>query len=470
MSLIFPKGFLWGSATSAPQFEGASSIGGKSEMVWDYWFSTSPERFHGGVGPERTSDFYHHFETDIENMKKINMNSLRTSISWARLLPDGERINDEAVSFYREVFKSLIANNIKPIVNLYHFDMPLRLHLQGGWENKEVVYEFAYYAKTAFELFGDLVSDWVTFNEPMVPIEMGYLNDKHLPAIYDLKRAVKAAFHTMLAHSHAVKQFKEVIKEGRIGLILNLTPTYPKSSEPEDVQAANWADLFFNRSFLDPAVKGEYPVELITWAKQIGVLPEYESDDVKVIKENPIDFLGVNYYQPKRAQRPVNKDHTSVLSLHHYFEPYVWPGRKMNPHRGWEIYEQGLYDIAINIRDHYGNIPWYVAENGMGVEGEEQFLSESGEVQDDYRIEFITNHLEWLHKGITEGSNCFGYHVWTFVDNWSWLNAYKNRYGLFRLDITTQERHTKKSGMWFRELAASNHLQRKMNDECSTDG
>lgn len=128
----------------------------------------------------------------------------------------------------------------------------------------------------------------------------------------------------------------------------------------------------------------------------------------------------------------------------------------MNPYRGWEIYEKGIYDIAINIKDNYGNIPWYVAENGMGVEHEERFLDETGMIQDDYRIEFYEEHLKWLHKGITEGSNCFGYHVWTFMDNWSWLNAYKNRYGLYRVDLDTQERSLKKSGQWFSQVAEHN--------------
>lgn len=455
MSLTFPEGFLWGAATSAPQFEGASSKGGKAENVWDYWFRTSPELFHDQVGPEETSDFYHHVDQDIEAIKQLGMNSFRTSISWSRLLPDGKEVNPEAVSFYRYVFEELTRNGITAIVNLYHFDLPLRLYDAGGWENRETVKEFRYYARTTFELFEDVVDQWVTFNEPIVPVEMGYLNDKHLPAVYDIRRAVKAAYYTMLAHSYAVSEFRN-ISNGEIGIILNLSPTYPKSEEKEDREAAHYADLFFNRSFLDPAVKGVYPEELVRWAKELGVVPQVEPDDLRIIQENKIDFLGVNYYQPKRAQKPSNKDHP--LSLNAYYEPYEWPERRINPHRGWEIYEKGLYDIAMLIKDNYDNIPWYVAENGIGVEGEMKFADPSGEIQDDYRIAFMSEHLSWLHKGIAEGSNCYGYHVWTFVDNWSWLNAYKNRYGLYRLDLKTKARQVKKSGRWFEALASSNKL------------
>ena len=136
----------------------------------------------------------------------------------------------------------------------------------------------------------------------------------------------------------------------------------------------------------------------------------------------------------------------------YYYDSYEMPGRKMNPYRGWEIYPQGIYDIAINIRDNYNNIPWLITENGMGVENEERFIKD-GMIIDDYRIEFMKDHLRYLHKGIEEGSNCFGYQVWTFIDCWSWLNSYKNRYGLVSLDLKTQERTIKKSGYWFKELS-----------------
>ena len=127
----------------------------------------------------------------------------------------------------------------------------------------------------------------------------------------------------------------------------------------------------------------------------------------------------------------------------------------MNPYRGWEIYPKAIYDIAINVRDHLGNIPWYISENGMGVEGEEKYRNADGFIEDDYRIDFIKEHLEWLHKGIAEGSNCFGYHLWTPIDCWSWSNAYKNRYGFIALDLKTQEKTIKKSGYWIRDVIAN---------------
>lgn len=140
-----------------------------------------------------------------------------------------------------------------------------------------------------------------------------------------------------------------------------------------------------------------------------------------------------------------------------FFDGYDMPGKKINPHRGWEIYEKGIYDLLMNVKDHYGNIECFISENGMGVEGEEKFRDEAGVIQDDYRIEFIANHLRWLHKALTEGANVKGYHLWTFMDNWSWTNAYKNRYGFVSVDLENDGKRTvKKSGWWFKTVIENN--------------
>nr|WP_317428919.1 family 1 glycosylhydrolase [uncultured Mitsuokella sp.] len=188
-----------------------------------------------------------------------------------------------------------------------------------------------------------------------------------------------------------------------------------------------------------------------------NVLWDATADEMKTIHDNTVDFLGVNYYQPFRAKAKETKfDDSKGWLPDKYFDTYEMPGRRMNPYRGWEIYPKAIYDVAINVRDNYGNIPWYISENGMGVEGEEKFIGKDGVIADDYRIDFIREHLEWLHKAIEEGSNCFGYHLWTPIDCWSWSNAYKNRYGLIALDLVTQKKTIKKSGRWFRALAENN--------------
>ena len=456
MSYEFPKGFLWGAAASATQTEGAAQQDGKAKNIWDYWYEIEPDLFHEGVGPQETSTFYKNYKEDIQRMEAINLNSFRPSISWSRLLPDGVNVNSKAVDFYNNVIDELLKHDIEPIINLYHFDMPLHFQEKGGWESREVVDAFAFYAQTAFELFGDRVKKWTTFNEPIVPVEMGYLNHYHYPCVVDMKRAVVVAYHSMLASAKAIKSYRDRNHDGEIGIILNLTPSYPRSESEGDEKAAHIADLFFNRSFLDPSVLGEYPEDLVALLREHDLLPEVQEGDSDLIHHYTVDFLGVNYYQPRRVKEKETPVDAESILPENFFDPYIWPERRMNPYRGWEIYEKGIYDIAKNIKDNYGNIPWYVAENGMGVENEERFMDDSGMIQDDYRIEFYEEHLKWLHKAIQEGSNCFGYHVWNFMDNWSWLNAYKNRYGFYRLDIETQERHLKKSGQWFSQVVKQN--------------
>ena len=457
----FPKDFLWGTSTSGPQTEGRFTGDGKGDNLWDYWYQVEPHRFRFQEGPGLTSTFYENWEEDIELLVETGHTAFRTSIQWSRIFPEGRgEVNPVGVAFYRQVFERIKSKGIHLMVNLYHFDLPFALQEQGdGWENKETVYAYRDYARFCFETYGDLVDQWITFNEPIVPVEFGYFYDAHYPHKVDAAAAVKVAYHTQLASSLAVKACHEVDLSYRIGVVLNLTPAYPRSQHPADVKAARIAELFQAKSFLDPSVLGTYPPELVEILRERDLLPEVDPSDLELIKEHTVDFLGVNYYQPMRVSAPryaPNPD--SPMLVEQFYEPYVMPGRKINPHRGWEIYEQGLYDIAQNIKENYGNIEWLLTENGMGVEGEEKFR-QNGEIQDDYRIDFVKDHLRELHRAIQEGANCKGYLMWTFIDCWSWLNGYKNRYGLVELDLATQERRLKKSGHWFRELSQQNGFE-----------
>ena len=457
----FPKDFLWGTSTSGPQTEGHFAGDGKGDNLWDYWYQVEPHRFRFQEGPGLTSTFYENWEEDIELLVETGHTAFRTSIQWSRIFPEGRgEVNPVGVAFYRQVFERIKSKGIHLMVNLYHFDLPFALQEQGdGWENKETVYAYRDYARFCFETYGDLVDQWITFNEPIVPVEFGYFYDAHYPHKVDAAAAVKVAYHTQLASSLAVKACHEVDLSYRIGVVLNLTPAYPRSQHPADVKAARIAELFQAKSFLDPSVLGTYPPELVEILRERDLLPEVDSSDLGLIKEHTVDFLGVNYYQPMRVSAPrYAPNPESPMLVEQFYEPYVMPGRKINPHRGWEIYEQGLYDIAQNIKENYGNIEWLLTENGMGVEGEEKFR-QNGEIQDDYRIDFVKDHLRELHRAIQEGANCKGYLMWTFIDCWSWLNGYKNRYGLVELDLATQERRLKKSGHWFRELSQQNGFE-----------
>lgn len=456
----FPPNFFWGSATSGPQSEGRFENDGKGDNTWDYWFSQEPQLFHNQIGPELASQVYLNYKTDIPLLKETGHNSLRLSIQWSRLIPNGTgAINPKAVDFYNDYIDTLIANNIEPFINLYHFDLPMALQETGGWANRDTVTAYVAYAKLCFDLFGDRVNYWFTQNEPIVPVEFGYLYKGHYPCEGDFKKAVQVGYHEALATSLAIKAFREGGYSGQIGIILNLTPSYPRDDKnPDDLAAAQLADAMFNRSFLDPAVKGYFPEDLIALLREYDCLPDYQDEDLNIIRDNTIDILGINYYQPRRIQaRETPIDETAPLMPEHFFETYDKPDKKINPYRGWEIFEEGIYDILINIRDNYGNLPMFISENGMGVENENRFLNEQGIIEDDYRIAFFKDHLRYLHKAIQEGANCLGYHVWTGIDCWSWLNSYKNRYGLISVDLDNHAKRTiKKSGYFFKELSDQN--------------
>ena len=405
MKYTFPENFWWGAATSGPQSEGRFNK--KHDNVFDHWFDINPELFHNGIGPNIASNFYNSYKEDLAMLKEIGLNSFRTSIQWTRLIKDFEtgEPDEDGLRFYNGVIDECLANGIDIIMNLHHFDLPVELYDKyGGWESKHVVELFAKFAKTAFSLFGDRVKKWSTFNEPIVIIEGQFLYKWHYPCIVDGKRGLQAAYNIALASARAIEEYRKLGQDGEIGIIVNLTPAYPRSESKEDLRAAEIANAFFNELFLDPATKGEFPKNLVEVLEKDGVM---------------------------------------------------WDSR-MNPHRGWEIYPKAIYDIAKNVQENYGNIKWFISENGMGVEGEEKFKNAEGIIEDDYRIEFIIEHLEWIHKAIEEGSNCVGYHLWTPIDCWSWLNSYKNRYGFISLDLETQKKTIKKSGRWIKEVSKNN--------------
>ena len=458
----FPANFWWGAATSGPQSEGRFNK--KHANVFDYHYEIEPEAFYDQVGPDTASNFYNSYQEDIQMMRSIGMNSLRTSIQWSRLIDDLETntVNEDAVRYYNDVINTMLEEGMTPVMNLHHFDLPVELFDKyGGWESKKVVELYVGFAKRCFELFGDRVKYWTTHNEPMVVVEGEYLFQFHYPNIVDGKKAVQVAYNLNLASAKAIKAFRELsIEDAQIGTILNLTPTYAASDSAEDQEAARIAELWNNKMFLEPAIYGHFPAELEELLTKDKVLWDSTDEEKAILKENTVDFLGVNFYHPNRVKAPdVAPNSVGSWMPDRYYDAYDMPGRRVNLDRGWEIYPKALYDIAVNIRDNYKNIPWYVSENGMGVSNEERFKNEAGVIEDDYRIDFVQEHLEWLHKGIEEGSKCFGYHMWTPIDCWSWLNAYKNRYGFISNNIHTQIKTVKKSGHWFKQVTERNGLE-----------
>lgn len=453
----FPKDFVWGAASSGPQSEG--NFGKPHENVFDYWYRTEPSAFYDGVGPDLASNFYNDYAHDLDLMQLAGIKALRTSIQWTRLIDDLEKgtINQAGADYYHRVFSAMHSRGITPYVNLLHFDTPVELqHKYGGWQSKHVVDLYVKFAQRCFEEFGQEVANWFTFNEPKVILDGQYLYQFHYPNLVDGPAAVQVAYNLNLASAKAIRAFRDILgnSDAQIGSILNLTPVYAASDSAEDQAAAKIAELWSNEMFLQPAIHGHFPEALEKLLHDAGVLWDSTAEEAKIISENKIDLLGVNYYHPFRVKAPaVSPNSLQDWMPDIYFDEYEMPGRVMNVDKGWEIYPQALYDIALNVKNRYGNIPWFVSENGMGVSREERFIDDDGVIQDDYRIRFMHDHLTELAKGIDAGSNCHGYFVWTGIDSWSWKNAYRNRYGLISNNIHTQVKTLKKSGHWYKELS-----------------
>lgn len=464
--LVFPKNFLWGGASWATGFEGSRGRNGMSEDVWDRWYRENPEIFFGELGPNDTINFIDNYKDYVKQMKDLNFNSFRFSISWSRLLPNaGNRLNQKAVEYYSKLINELKKSGITPILCLHHFDLPTEIQDMGGWPNREIIPLFVNYAKTVFELYGNMVDIVMVHNEVGVQPEMGYLYGYQPPAEKNFKKSIAAGYNLLLAQAKTIELYKEMGYKGEIGTVLNPNPVYPRTDDEKDVEAAKFVDMIKERFYLDISVKGEIPQDFMDFVTKYSLTPTIKLEDIIVFQENTIDILGVNYYQPSRVKaRETEWDNNQDLMPEKFYEKYEWPERRMNDSRGWEIYPEGIYDTLKRIQNEYGNIKCFIGENGMGIENEENFIDDKGQVIDDYRIEFFEQHLSWIHKAIKEGSNCVGYNVWAPFDNWSPVNTFKNRYGLYRYDLKTKEMRIKKSGEWFKEVARDNTLVLKSND------
>ena len=454
--LIFPKDFMWGAAMAAEQAEGKGTTK-KGRTKWDLHFEKNPEDFFDGVGPELTSDFLRHYKEDIKQWKEVaGINSIRLGFSWVRLFPDGKTLNKEAVKVYHDILDELKKCEIKVVMTLFHFDMPEWAIIKGGWADMNTVNKYVDYCNFIFEEYDSKVDMFATMNEPAVPIFAGYLETYHWPKTYDPQLAFNAGNRMILAHARVVNLFNSKKRSAKIGVVINVSPTHPKDkNNAEDVKAAAKFHLIHNLWMLDPMLNGEFPEGLKEAFAELGAKEFILTDDeVKEVSKVKLDFVGTNYYMPSRFKKYEGEEVRTDLEK--FATPWQDPKARMNVHRGWEIFPEDIYNTAMLIKNRYHNLPFFISENGMGVQNEERFRGSNGEIDDQYRIAFVKEHLEWCHKAIQEGANLFGYHMWAIMDNWSWGNAYKNRYGFFEVDLKTQERKPKASAHWYKKAIDEN--------------
>ncbi|MED3964286.1 glycoside hydrolase family 1 protein [Niallia taxi] len=473
LKVNIPDDFIIGAAASAWQTEGWSGKKESQDSYLDLWYKNNKNVWHNGYGPGVATNFYNRYKEDIGIMADIGLTHYRTSINWSRFLSDYEEaeVDEEYAAYIDKVIDELLEKGVEPMICLEHYEVPAYLFEKyGGWNSKHVVDLFVKYADKVLDRFGHKVKHWFTFNEPIVVQTRVYLDAIRYPFEQNTKKWMQWNFHKALATAKVVELFKQKgLKEktgAKIGVILNPEVTYARSSAPHDQQAAQVYDLFFNRIFMDPSIKGEYPQQLFDLMVEHDIAFDYTQEDLEVIKENTVDYVGINLYYPHRVKARTNAwNEGAPFHPSFYYEMFDMPGKKMNPFRGWEIYPQIMYDMAIRMKEEYGNIEWFIAENGMGVENEARYKDDEGRIQDDYRIEFISEHMKWLLKAVEEGSNCKGYMLWAFTDNVSPMNAFKNRYGLVEINLEdNRNRKKKKSALWYKSIIANRALEVEDDD------
>lgn len=440
--LNFPPNFIWGTATSAYQIEGAWNEDGKGPSIWDT-FCHTPGKTYQDQNGDIAVDHYHLYKSDIGLMKELGLKAYRFSVAWSRVQPAGTGpVNPQGLDFYDRLVDELLQSSITPVLTLFHWDLPQALQDQGGWPNRATTDAFAEYAGIVARRLGDRVPYWITHNEPFVAAMAGYFMGEHAPGIQDPLAALQTVHHLLLSHGKAVQVLRaELPAEAKIGITLNLSPVHPASDKPEDVQAAGVFDAVLNRSFLEPVLLGQYPAELMNVLGPI--FPQVSAEDMRIIAA-PLDFLGVNYYT-----RAVVKYDPNFLPI---FASQVNPaGNEYS--MMWEIYPPGIYELLTRIHHDYPAIPLFVTENGIPVPDGVDF---DGRVRDERRIRYVHKHLCQVHKAIRKGVPVIGYLSWSFTDNFEWAYGYRMRFGIVYVDFETQQRIIKDSGRWFSEIIRLN--------------
>jgi beta-glucosidase len=384
------------------------------------------------------SDHYHRWREDVGLMAGLGLNAYRFSIAWPRILPlGGGTVNPAGLDFYDRLVDSLLEQGIEPFVTLYHWDLPQALEDAGGWPERSVTDLFAEYAAVVVRRLGDRVRHWMTFNEPWVFTFVGYYEGRHAPGRTDLRAALQAAHHALLAHGKGVDAIRANSRvEPRAGIALNLNHVEPGGDREADLEAAQRYDGYLNRWFLDPLFRGEYPADMLEfWGERV---PEMEPDDLAGLPQR-LDFLGINNYF--RSVVGSGSDPPVNVETHRPEGVYT----EMN----WEVYADGLYQLLTRVHRDYGPESIYITENGAAFP---DVLAPGGVVDDVQRIDYLYDYLFAAQRALKEGVPLHGYFCWTLMDNFEWAHGFSKRFGLIYVDYATQARFVKASGQWYRRM------------------
>jgi beta-glucosidase len=451
-ALRFPTGFVWGAATASFQIEGATTVDGRTDSIWDE-FCRRPGAVANGDTGEPGADHYRRYADDVSLMTSLGLGAYRFSVAWPRVRPDGGAVNAAGLDFYDRLVDSLLAAGIAPWATLYHWDLPQALEEGGGWTERDTAYRFADYASAVAERLGDRVAGWLTLNEPWCSAFLGYGSGRHAPGITSPRAAVAAVHHLLLGHGLAMERLRAAAPSTPAGITLNLFPVTPASADAADTDAARRVDGLQNRVFLDPVLRGEYPADVLTDLAPYGLSSHVRDGDLAVIGA-PVDLLGINYYRPLLVAAPLVEPEapSEWLGVEGVrFLPSGLPRTEL----GWEVAPAGLTDLLVRLDSEYPRLPLYITENGAAYP---DLVGADGQVRDTDRVTFLDGHLRAAHAAIERGVDLRGYFCWSLLDNLEWAEGYAKRFGLVHVDFATQARTVKESARWYAGVIARNGL------------
>jgi beta-glucosidase len=450
----FPRGFLWGAATSAFQIEGATQTDGRGESIWDR-FCRTPGKVQDGAHGDIACDHYHRWPEDIALMKALGLQAYRFSIAWPRVIPDGRgAVNPKGLDFYSRLVDGLLDAGITPFVTLFHWDLPQPLQDAGGWPSRATAQAFVDYVEAVARCLGDRVQNWITHNEPWCASLLSYQLGRHAPGLQDWPAALAASHHLLLSHGWSVPVLRRESPGSRVGISLNLIPAEPASASRADREAARHADGYANRWFLDPVYGRGYPADMLADYSRAGQLPKdwdrmVAPGDLHAIAE-PTDFLGVNYYNRTVARSESVPESENLPRTVDLAPESEWT------EMGWEIHPDGLYRTLCRVHFEYQPKALFVTENGVSWS---DGPGSDGRIRDERRRVFVRDHLRSARRAIEAGVPLEGYFVWSLLDNFEWERGYGQRFGVVWVDYETQRRIPKDSARWYGRVIEANSAE-----------
>jgi beta-glucosidase len=448
--MVFPDGFLWGAATASYQIEGAHDVDGRRPSVWDVLCRRPGKVFDGHTG-DRACDHYHRHREDVALMREVGLQAYRFSIAWPRVLPDGTgAVNTKGLDFYDRLVDDLLAAGIRPLVTLFHWDLPYDLYRRGSWMNRDSIGWFTDYVEVVGSALADRVQDWITFNEPQCCVGL-YAQGWHAPGeIWPMPDVLRATHHLLVAHGRTVRVLRAISPAGTrvsyapVGVVK--IPADPTSAA--DVAAARAAtfdvpkaDSLWNTSWwLDPVYLGKYPaVGLERYAAELE--DHVLEGDMETIAQ-PLDYQGVNIY------------HAEVVRAGSDGQPVEVQYGPQTPRTNaeWPVSPGALEWGPRFLYERYG-LPVMITENGIA---NTDWVALDGSVHDPQRIDYTARYLRSLHRAIETGVPVLGYMHWTFMDNFEWAEGYRRRFGLIHVDFDTLVRTPKDSARWYAEVIRTN--------------